>query len=71
MGAKLISPDGVVQELTIEDYVQIKTQLIAKLPTRTERLNALLELIKEVKEPGDDEMLDNLEKMLYESRHGM
>jgi len=71
MGAKLISPDGVVQELTLEEYVQIKTQFISKLPTRTERLNALMELIKEVKEEGDDEMWDELEKMLYESQHTM
>ena len=68
MGAQLISPDGKVTELSDEEYIELRTQLIDRLPTQGERLLALLELFKELKTEGDDEWWSEFQQFLDDNR---
>ena len=66
MGARLISPDGQIFELSVADYVQMQTVLISQLPTREERIAALIELINATKEDTDAAIWAEFDRMMQE-----
>ena len=68
MGAQLISTDGKITELTVDEYIKAKTRLISELPTQGQRLLALLELFRELKTEGDDEWWLEFQQFLDDTR---
>lgn len=64
MPAQLIAPDGTVTELTDEEYWEIRIFFCQRLPTRSERMNALLNLLDETNKDLDEEWWAELEQLM-------
>ena len=66
MGAKLISPDGEVQELTMEEYNNL--QMMLNRGQRKRRLEATLKKIEDDPDPPSKQWWDEFEQFLKENR---
>ena len=68
MGAQLISPDGKITELSVEEYIKAKFLLISELPTQGERLRAIIDLIRETTTEEDIKLMNEIQREIDENR---